>query len=46
MIVSERWPLMSRPVAYWRSWERVSPCRLSEPVMSQFDPAEAAGRFG
>jgi hypothetical protein len=42
-MVSERRPA-SDPVWSWRFWARVRPARLSEPVMSQFWPAPAAGR--
>ena len=40
MIVSDRLPLMSCPGASWFSSCLVSPARLSEPVISQFVPAE------
>ena len=45
-IVSERWPLiaLSLPVASCRSCFLVRPWRLSDPVISQFVPAPAAGR--
>ena len=42
MIVSERLPLMSCPRASWFSSCLVSPARLSEPVISQFVPAEVS----
>ena len=45
-IVSERSPSasLSGPVASFRSCRLVSPWRLSEPAISQFVPADTAGR--
>ena len=45
-IVSERSPsaALSEPVASCFSCAAVRPWRLSEPVISQFWPAETAGR--
>ncbi len=42
MIVSERLPEMSWPTASVFSCCLVSPARLSEPVISQFVPAEVS----
>ena len=40
--MSERWPLMLCPRASWFSSFLLSPARLSEPVISQFVPAEVS----
>jgi len=45
MIVSDRRPLISCPVASLRSSLRVRPCLLSDPVISQFVPAPWTGRL-
>ena len=46
MMVSERAPVMSCPSVSVASVPRLSPVRLSEPVISQFVPDVGAGRPG
>ncbi len=43
MMVSDRWPPMSKPVESFLISLSVRPCRLSDPVMSQLAPSPWAG---